>query len=68
MSPVLEAHIEKAVHEIRFNGCQIPESILKLYFETACSFAKLDGHREMMEGLFHNDNILGSGQNDKPNQ
>jgi hypothetical protein len=65
---ILEAHIEKAVHDIRFNGCQIPESLLRLYFETACGFAKLEGHKEMIDGLFNNNNILGTGQNDQPNQ
>lgn len=60
--------IDKQIHDIKFNGCSLPESILRKQFEVIVSLAKLE---ESMEANQRYLDSLGTafdnGANDKPN-
>jgi hypothetical protein len=52
MSNELQDYIDKCLSEIIFNGCKIPSSILKLYFENVALMAKIDQSKTMATKLF----------------
>lgn len=66
----LNDKIAKSIHEIQFNGCKLPESILKLHFETIVSLAKLEQAQESNQMYLESlklDTAHGHGGNDVPN-
>jgi hypothetical protein len=52
MSNELQNYIDKCLSDIIFNGCKIPSSILKLYFENVALMAKIDQSKKMATELF----------------
>jgi hypothetical protein len=52
MSNELQDYIDKCLSDIIFNGCKIPSSILKRYFENVALLAKVDQSKTMATELF----------------
>ena len=52
MSNELQNYIDKCLSDILFNGCKIPSSILKLYFENACLMAQKEHTAKMIDSMF----------------
>jgi len=52
MSTETNEYIDKCLSDIIFNGCKIPSSILKLYFENVALMAKIDQSKTMATELF----------------
>jgi len=52
MSTETNDYIDKCLSDIIFNGCKIPSSILKLYFENVALMAKIDQSEKMATELF----------------
>lgn len=60
MKTPLNDHIEKALSEIIFNGCKIPSSIMRTYFDTAVLLAKLEANQEHVANMFKPIDIIGN--------
>lgn len=52
MSNELQEYIDKCLSDIIFNGCKIPSSILKLYFENVALMAKIDQSTKIATEIF----------------
>jgi hypothetical protein len=52
MSTELQEYIDKCLSDIIFNGCKIPSSILKLYFENVALLAKIDQSSKISDSMF----------------
>jgi hypothetical protein len=60
--------IDKQIHDIQFNGCTLPESILRKQFEVIVSLAKLEESMEANQRYLDSiGTAFGNGANDKPN-
>lgn len=59
MKTPLQDHIEKALSEIIFNGCKIPSSIMRTYFDTAVLLAKIEASQEHVANMFKQPEIIG---------
>ena len=60
--------IDKAIHDIKFNGCNLPESIIRLQFDNIVACAKLEESRERNNAYLESIGTAhGNGGNDRPN-
>lgn len=62
--------IEKAIHDIQFNGCTLPESIIRLRLDNIVACAKLEESIERNQKYLESlqlDSAHGHGGNDRPN-
>jgi hypothetical protein len=50
----LNDYIDKCLSEILFNGCKIPSSHLKLYFENVALMAKIEQTGKIKDAMFNN--------------
>jgi hypothetical protein len=57
MSNELQDYIDKCLSDILFNGCKIPSSTLKLYFENACLMAQNEHTSKMIYSMFEKKEI-----------
>lgn len=62
--------IDKTIHDIKFNGCKLPDSIIRLQLDNIVACAKLeeaiDRNQKYLESL-KLDSAHGHGGNDVPN-
>lgn len=57
--------IDKQIHDIQFNGCSLPESILRKQFEVIVSLAKLEESMEANQRYLDSiGTAFGNGAND----
>ena len=59
MSKELNEYIDKCLGDILFNGCKIPSSILKLYFQNACLMAQNEQTAKMIDSMFGEQKDIG---------
>ncbi len=58
--------IDKQIHDIQFNGCSLPESILRKQFEVIVSLAKLEESMEANQRYLDSiGTAFGHGGNDQ---
>lgn len=60
--------IEKTIKDIQFNGCTLPESIIRLQLDNIVACAKLEESRERNNAYLESIGTAhGNGANDRPN-
>ena len=60
--------IDKTIHDIQFNGCTLPESIIRLQFDNIVACAKLEQNIESNQRFLESiGTAFGNGGNDRPN-